>query len=65
VFFDKLFGYQYHLSATLAKRLLAQAMLVISLAFLRIVWRNITHTSLPKGFQWGKLVVEKKDIPLG
>ena len=37
--FDKLFGNQYHLSAILAKRLLSQALLVISYAFLPIVCR--------------------------
>ena len=31
--FDKLFGYQYHLSATLAERLSAQALLVLFLPF--------------------------------
>ena len=31
--FDKLFGYQYHLPATLAKRLLSQALLVLFLQF--------------------------------
>jgi hypothetical protein len=45
--FDKLFGYQYHLSAILAKRLFNSSFACIILAFLPIVWRNKTHTTLP------------------
>jgi hypothetical protein len=45
--FDKLFGYQYHLPATLAKRLSSQALLVLFLPFC-LLFGVIKHLPLSR-----------------
>ena len=62
--FDKLFGYQYHLSAILAKRLSTQALLVLFLPY-RLLFGVIKLLPLSRrGFN-GVNSSQKKDIPLG
>ena len=76
--FDKLFGYQYHLSATLAKRLFNSNFACIILAFLPIVWRlygantsqkkiHTVGTALEKGLDSdrmdGTCGVEMSELP--
>jgi len=63
--FDKLFGYQYHLSATLAKRLLAQTLLVLFLPYC-LLFGVIKLIPLSRRVLNGaNSSQKKKDIPLG